>query len=116
MHRQIVIRSDGEAVVENAAAIGLDAGEIEEAVIGQVDDGRLVGHRGKRHRKFRGAGNAVGEAGRERAGIAFLAVRADIGQRDERRGFSPVAVMLQFLRSKPFKPPWSALAPSLVGS
>ena len=72
-------------MVENPAA-ALDAGEIEEAVIGQIDDGRLVGHRGHFHRKLGAAGNAVGDVGLELAGIALLAVRADIGQRDEGRG------------------------------
>ena len=47
IHRQIGIRSDRQAVVENAAA-SLDARQIEEAVIGQIDDRRLVGLRGER--------------------------------------------------------------------
>src|SRR5712664_2379905 len=39
-HRQVSIRGDREVMIQNAAAAGLDAGKIEEAVIGQVDEGR----------------------------------------------------------------------------
>ena len=72
-------------MIQNTAA-GLDARKIEEAVIGQVDDRRLVGLRRERGGEFHAAGNAIGDAGLQPAGIAFLTVQTDIGQRDERRG------------------------------
>ena len=50
-YRQIAIRRDRQTVVENSA-IGLDAGKVEETVVGQIDDGRLVGHRNHFHRKL----------------------------------------------------------------
>src|SRR5712664_1501945 len=88
-HRQVSIRSDREMMIQNAAAASFDARKIEEAVIGQIDDGRLVGLGRERRRKFHGAGNAVSDAGLQPAGIAFLTVRAVVGQRDEWRGLLP---------------------------
>src|SRR5712664_2219 len=85
-HRQVSIRGDREVMIQNAAAASLDAGKIEEAVIGQIDDRRLVGLGRERRRKFHAAGNAVSDAGLQPAGIALLAIRAVIGQRDEGRG------------------------------
>src|SRR6266850_1464002 len=85
-HRQVGIRSDREMMIQNAAAASFDARKIEEAVIGQIDDGRLVGLGRERRRKFHGAGNAVSDAGLQPAGITFLAIRAVIGQRDEGHG------------------------------
>src|SRR6266849_2779392 len=85
-HRQVSIRGDREVMIQNAAAASLDAGKIEEAVIGQIDDRRLVGLGRERRRKFHGAGNAVSDAGLQPAGIAFLAIPAVVGQRDEWRG------------------------------
>src|SRR4051794_30184835 len=72
-------------MVENTAA-PLHSCEVEEAVVGKIDDGRLVGHRGEDYRKLAAAGNAVGNVGLHSARITFLAVGADIGQGEERRG------------------------------
>ncbi len=54
-------------------------------MVGQIDDGRFAGHRGECDRKLSATGDAVGDLSFKPAGIAFLAVRTDIGQRDKRR-------------------------------
>jgi hypothetical protein len=79
--RRVAVRRQGQDVAHRAFGRAF-AGDVEQGVIGQVDDGRLVGGRAVGDRQVVGLIQGVGRRGGERAGIAFLAVGADMGEGD----------------------------------
>ena len=84
------------------------AGEVEVGVVGEVDDGGLVGGGGVVDAQGVVV-ERVADVRGERAGEALVAVRAD------ERESTPLGIScaVQTRLSKPSMPPWSVLGPSL---
>src|SRR5215510_5697325 len=59
---------------------------MEEAVVGQVHDGRPVGLRRETQRQFRWTSEAIGQMHVKPSGVALLAIRAAAGERHLRLG------------------------------
>ena len=75
VHRREAIRVERELVLQDVAGSG--SGEIEVAVLREVDRRRLVGGGVVVDDQLVGRRQRVGDAGVEVAGIAFVAVGAD---------------------------------------
>ena len=78
VHRREPVRHQHQFVAEDVALPV--AGQVEVAVVRQVDDGRLVGGRGVVEPQLVPVGQRVGDRGRQRARVAFLHVRAHVGE------------------------------------
>ena len=78
--REEAIRGKRQPVIKNIR-VRQNAVEIEKAVVGEIDDGRTIGARGKGQRQFGGTGQSIRHAYIEPARIALLAIGADIAQR-----------------------------------
>ena len=78
-HRHEAIGAERHAVVEDTAL----AGEIEEDVVGEIASRRAVSRRREVDGQFvGGVGQGVGNRYAKRAGVAFFAVGADVGEAD----------------------------------
>src|SRR5262245_33584301 len=84
IYGQVGIGGDGQLVVEHIRRRG-DATEVEEAVVGEVDDGRSVRLRLERDGEPGAPSYRISDPGAEPTRIALLAVGADIDQPDRGR-------------------------------
>ena len=78
-----MIRRHGEVMIENIPARAR-AGQIEKAVIGEIDHGGTIGPRRHVEPEFHRSGKTPGHLHFQRAGIAFLAIGAGVGKRHGR--------------------------------
>ena len=79
--RRVAVRGDGQAVGQRSARRAF-AGEVEQSMIGQVDDRRRVGARVEIDGQRAAVVQRVGRRHRELAGIALVARRAHQPKRD----------------------------------
>ena len=70
-----MIRGDGKTMIENIAGRA-GAGQIEEAVIGEIDDRGAIGPRRHVEREFHRPGQAPGHLDLQHAGIALFTIGA----------------------------------------
>ncbi len=73
----------GEAMIENIPARPR-TGQIEKAVIGEIDHGGAIGPRRHVEHKLHRPGKTPGHLHFQRAGISFLAMSAGVGKRHGR--------------------------------
>ena len=80
---RIAVGNQGQLVAEDVAR---PAGQVEVAVMGQVDHRRLVGLRLVGDDQLVAVGQDVGDDGLEVSGVALLAVPAEVGEPDADAG------------------------------
>ncbi len=78
-----MIRRHGEVMIENIPARPR-TGQIEKAVIGEIDHARTIGPRRHVEHEFHRPGKAPGHLHVQRAGIALLAIGTGVGKRHGR--------------------------------
>ena len=115
-------------VVDGGEAVGVDhhfvvqdvafalPGEVEVGVVGEVDDGGLVGGGGVIDLELVLRGEGVDHFRGQGAGKAFLAILADVGQLERLAVGAGTRDAVQIRLSKPAGPPCSVLPLSLAGS
>ena len=113
--RREPVGGDHQLVAEDVARAV--AGQVEVAVVGQVDRRRLVGRRGVVDPQLVLVGQRVDDRDVEVARIAFLAVRAEVGQLQRRlRSVAGTISAFQTTLSNPLRPPCRWFGPLLAAS